>query len=121
MDVDTGFIDVETNATPGEAAVDVWRKVTRMNKDAEEKFLRDNPVQFLPEGNTLTVRCRTREMHFWSGWANRNEAKYTIHVPPQFNARLNTSGGGIGVSDLAGSVNANTSGGDSGSRACAGR
>jgi len=112
VDVDTGSIDVNTNAAPGGVAVDVWRKVTRKNKDAEERFLRENPVQFLPEGNTLTVRCRTKEKNLWfGGWANRNEAKYTIHVPAQFNARLNTSGGGIEASDLTGSVNANTSGG----------
>jgi hypothetical protein len=112
VDVDTGSIDVSTNAAPGGIAVDVWRKVTRKNKDAEEKFLRENPVQFLPEGNTLTVRCRTRGNNLWFGnWANRNEAKFTIHVPAQFNARLNSSGGPIEVSGLAGSVNANTSGG----------
>jgi DUF4097 and DUF4098 domain-containing protein YvlB len=112
VDVDPGSIDVATNAAPGVVAVDVWRKVTRKNKDAEEKFLRENPVQFLPEGNTLTVRCRTRDQNRWLGSrANRTEAKYTIRVPAQFDARLSTSGGGIEVSDLTGSVNANTSGG----------
>ena len=113
VDVDAGSIDVNTNAAPGEVAVDVWRKTTRKSKEAEERFLRENPVQFLPEGNTLTVRCRTRERNLWfGGWANRNEAKYTIHVPAQFNARLNSAGGRIEVSGLAGSVNANTSGGE---------
>ncbi len=34
-----------------------------------------------------------------------------ITVPVQFNAQLKTSGGGIAVSNLAGEVKANTSGG----------
>jgi DUF4097 and DUF4098 domain-containing protein YvlB len=112
VDVDFGSIDVSTNAASAEIAVDLWRKVTRKNKDDEEQFLRVNPVQFLHDGNTLTVRCRTEEKNRWfSGWGNRNEAKYTIRVPSSFNAKLNTSGGGIEVSDLTGSVNVNTSGG----------
>lgn len=111
VEVSPGSIEVITNAAPGEVAVDVWRKVTRKTKGAEEKFLRENPVQFLAEGNTLTVRCRGKEHNWLSGWSNRNEAKYTIHVPAQFNAKLDTSGGGIEVSDLTGSVKADTSGG----------
>jgi len=112
VDVDVGSIEVNTNAAPGEIAVDVWRKISRRNKDAEERYFRENPVQFLPEGNTLTVRCRTKEWNVWfGGRGNRNEAKYTIHVPAQFNARLNCAGGGIDVGGLTGSVNANTSGG----------
>ena len=113
VDVDFGSIDVSTNAAPAEIAVDVWRKITRKDKDGEEQFLRENPVQFLHEGNTLTVRCRTKEKNRWfSGRGNRNEAKYTVRVPAQFNAKLNTSGGGILVSDLTGEVNADTSGGE---------
>ena len=112
VDVDVGSIAVATNAGPGEVAVEVWRKVTRADKDAEERFLRENPVQFLPEGKTLVIRCRNHEKNRWfGGWANRNEATYTIHVPAQFSARLNTAGGGIEVSDLIGAVDANTSGG----------
>ena len=112
VDADFGSIDVSTNAAAGEIAVDVWRKITRKDKGAEEKFLRENPVQFVPEGNTLTIRCRTKEQNRWfSGRENRNEAKYTIRVPAQFNAKLDTAGGGIEVSDLTGSVNVSTSGG----------
>ena len=112
VDVDSGSIDVSTNTAPGEITVDVWRKVTRKNKEAEEQFLRDCPVQFLPEGNTLTIRERNKAgIHWFGNWRNRNEGKYTIHVPAQFSAKLHTSGGGIAVSDLTGEVTADTSGG----------
>jgi DUF4097 and DUF4098 domain-containing protein YvlB len=112
VDVDSGSIDVSTNTAPTEITVDVWRKVTRKNKEAEEQFLRDYPVQFLHEGNTLIIRERNEVSNHWFGnWRNRNEGKYTIRVPAQFSAKLHTSGGGIAVSDLAGEVKADTSGG----------
>jgi hypothetical protein len=114
VDVDFGSIDVTTNATD-EVSVDVWRKVTRKDKADEEQFLRDNPVQFLHDGDIVTVRCRQKhEKNRWFNWAsrgNQNEGKVTIRVPARFNASLDTSGGAIAVSDLAGKVNADTSGG----------
>lgn len=113
VDVDFGSIDISTNSTDA-VAVNVWRKVTRGSAEKEQKFLSENPVVFVQEGNTITVRCRpkVKEMfHWFSGFRNRNEAKYTIQVPARFNARLNTSGGGIAASDLTGEVKADTSGG----------
>jgi hypothetical protein len=113
VDVDDGSIKVNSGAT-SEAGIDVWRKVTRKNKEEEEKFLRDNPVTFTQDGDTITVRCRNKSAsgwHLWSGFRNRTEAKYIITLPAQFNARLNTAGGEISVSNLVGTVNANTSGG----------
>ena len=113
VDVDFGSIDVSTNSTDA-VAINVWRKVTRGSQEEEQKFLSENPVVFVQEGNTITVRghSKTKEKFHWlSGFKNRNEAKYTIQVPAQFNARLNTSGGGIAASDLTGEVKADTSGG----------
>jgi hypothetical protein len=111
VDVDFGTIEVTTNST-SEVAVDVWRKITRKNKAAEEAFLRDNPVNISQDGTTVTVRSRSAKGSSWlSGWRNRNEAKYTIRVPARFSSRLNTAGGGIGVSDVSGEVKAGTSGG----------
>ena len=98
VDVDFGSIDVTTSATD-EVSVDVWRKVTRKDKADEEHFLRENPVQFLHEGDTVTVRCRQKqEKNRWFNWGstgNRAEGKVTIRVPARFNASLDTSGGAI--------------------------
>jgi hypothetical protein len=113
VEVEFGSIDVTTNTT-AEVAVDVWRKVGRKNKTDEADYLREHPVEFIHEGNTLTVRCKRSEAtKGWFNWGsgNRNEAKYTIRVPAQFSVRLNTAGGGIAVSDLTGEVKAGTSGG----------
>lgn len=111
VDVDFGSIDVTTNST-SEVAVDVWRKITRRKKADEEAFLRNNPVIISQDGTTVTVRSRSAKKLSWSnGRRNRNEAKYTLRVPARFSARLNTSGGGISVSDIAGELKAGTSGG----------
>jgi hypothetical protein len=111
VDVDFGSIDVTTQAL-NQVDVEVWRKVTRKSEAEETKFLRDNPIQFIQDGNTVTIRCRSKSKNLWNGWSkNRNEGKYTVRVPAQFGARLGTAGGGISVSDLAGEVKADTSGG----------
>ena len=111
VDVDFGSIDVATHETD-EVVVDVWRKITRKNKADEEEFLKDHPLTFSQDGNTVTVRSRRKGTGGWSSSGrSRTEGKYTITVPAQFNAQLKTSGGGIAVSDLAGEVKANTCGG----------
>ncbi len=111
VDVDFGSIDVVTHETD-EVVVDVWRKITRKSKADEAKFLQDHPVTFSQDGNTVTVRCRRKGVGGWSwGGRTRLEGKYTITVPPQFDARLETSAGSIAVSNLVGEVKAKTSGG----------
>lgn len=111
VDVDFGSLNVSTNAT-SEVVVDVWRKITRKSKADEAAFLREHPVTFSQDGNTVSVRSRHDGMSRWS-WSgrSRNEATYTITVPAQFNAQLRTAGGAITASDLTGEVKANTSGG----------
>ena len=114
VDVDFGSIDVTTNSTDA-VAVSVWRKVTRSSAEDEQKYLSENPVVFVQDGNTVTVRAHSKDkekFHWFNGSQNRNEAKYTIQVPAQFNAQLNTSGGGIAASDVTGEVKADTSGGE---------
>lgn len=114
VNVDFGELTVSTG-TASEVAVDVWRKVTRKNKADEEAFLKECPVKFAQDGNTVTVESRrkTKDSWFrgWQGLGNRTEGKYTLRVPAQFNVHLNTAGGGISVTDLTGEVNADTSGG----------
>jgi DUF4097 and DUF4098 domain-containing protein YvlB len=111
VDIDVGGIEVGTNAT-SEVLVDVWRKVGRSSKSAEEKFLKDNPVNFTQDGDTVTISAKSKGKNGWS-WTGRNsnEAKYKITVPAKFNAKLETAGGGIEVGDLTGDVKSHTSGG----------
>jgi hypothetical protein len=113
VDVDFGSIEVRTNGTK-EVVVEVWRKITRRSKSDEEAFLKENPVNFSNEGNSVSLRARHKEKSGWSWFSssgNRNEAKYIITVPAQFDAKLDTSGGRILVWDLNGHVEVHTSGG----------
>ena len=111
VEVDFGSIDISTNAT-SEVVVDVWRKIGRRKKADEEAFLRDNPVEFAQEGNTVTIRSHGKAHWSWSmSGRNQNEAKYAISLPAQFNARLGSGGGGVRVIDLTGNVKAHTGGG----------
>src|SRR5947207_3019231 len=111
VDVDFGSIDISTNAS-SEVSVDIFRKISRRNKSSEEEFLRERPVTFSQDGNTLTIQSRAKSKIGWS-WrgSQRTEGKYTITVPAQFNPKLKTSGGGITVSGLTGETKAETSGG----------
>jgi hypothetical protein len=111
VEVDMGSIQVATNGGK-EVQVDVWRKIGRTRKADEEAYLKEHPVLFSQDGNTITVRCRNKSNSSWNFTGrNQNEAKYLITVPAQFNARLGTSGGGISVKDLIGEVKAETSAG----------
>lgn len=94
VDVDFGSIDVSTNAT-SEVTVDVFRKVSRRNKSDEEAFLRERPVTFSQDGDTVTIRSRRQKKggDSWRG-SQRTEGKYTLTVPARFDAQLKTSGGG---------------------------
>jgi len=110
VDVDFGTINVKTNGS-NEVVVDVNRKVSRKNKTDEEAFLRERPVTFSQDGNHITIESRHRNHGNSSHGSQRTEGKYTITVPSNFSARLNTSGGGITVADLTGDTDAKTSGG----------
>ena len=120
VDVDFGAINVSTNAT-SEVVVDVWRKITRKSKADEEAFLRDHPVTFTHDGNTVSVQSRGKTRWLGSiGKHNSNEATYTITVPSRFSARLKTGGGGVEVAGLTGEVQADTGGGGVKAGACDG-
>jgi hypothetical protein len=111
VDVDFGELDLKTNAACT-VTVDVWRKVTRSKPADEAAFLQDCPVTFTQDGNTVTIRSHRKTKTQWTwGGKNRTEGKYTLAVPAQFAAQLNTAGGSISVQDLTGEVRAGTSGG----------
>jgi hypothetical protein len=120
VEVDFGSVSLSTNAT-SEVVIDAWRKIGRKSKTDEEAFLRNNPITITQEGNTVTIRSHGKTRSSWS-WSGRtsNNAKYTITVPPQFNARLKTGGGDITVAGLRGEVRADTGGGGVKAVACDG-
>jgi DUF4097 and DUF4098 domain-containing protein YvlB len=109
VDVDFGSVEVTTSPNR-EVKIDVFRKVKRGGKEDEDAFLKERPVNFAQDGNTITIQSRATTKNSWRG-SQRTEGKYTITVPADFNAQIKTSGGHISIADLRGNVKAKTSGG----------
>src|ERR1044071_2088659 len=81
VDVDFGSIEVSAK-TGNEVVADVMRKVSRGNKEDEKAYLRQRPVTFSQDGNTITIQSRARsKVHESSHGRQRTEGKYTITVP----------------------------------------
>lgn len=114
VEVNFGSIEIVASPERTDASVDIWRKITRWSSADEENYLKENPVEIIQEGTTLTIRARGKTNFSWSwfrAWKNRNEARYVIRIPEQFTAQLKSAGGSIDVSGVNGSVKADTSGG----------
>ncbi len=112
VEVDFGTIEV-TGSDTDKAVVDVWRKVTRSKKSAEETYLKEHPVEFSANGDTISILVRggSGSQSGWLTGRSRNEGTYKISVPSRFNVRVKTGGGGIALKSLEGKANASTSGG----------
>lgn len=111
MDVDFGSIKLRTHSDD-KVVVHVVRKISRNKKADEEQFLRERPIEFSAENNSVTIRShRQSRMPQLSLGRQRTEGVYSITVPEKFNVRLKTSGGEIDVADLTGPANVETSGG----------
>jgi len=70
------------------------------------EYISENPVVLFQDGNTSHCpgHSKDRKSSIGNGSQNRNEAKYNHPGSRQFNAQLNTSGGGIAASDVTGEV-----------------
>jgi len=112
VDVDFGTIDVSAGADD-KVVLSAYRKIDSNNDAQEKEYLAAAPVTVSKEGNTVTIRARRsqkdRNMN-WSGRCNM-DARYTVHVPRNFNSELRTAGGSIVGSELTGTMSADTSGG----------
>jgi hypothetical protein len=110
VDVDFGTIDV----APGDndkVVVNASRKITAISKEKEAEYFASAPITVTSDGNTVIVRARRGKDWDEDGQVC-NDARYSIHVPSNFDAELKTEGGAITTTNLTGKVKANTSGGD---------
>ncbi len=112
VDADLGSIEVTTAKSP-QVAIQVFREATAASEAKARELLAEHRVDFLQEGNTVTVRAKGRQE--WSGLWNlfhsRFDVRFVIAVPETFDVDLKTAGGSIRVADLTGAVKARTSGG----------
>src|SRR5436190_17411434 len=112
VDVDFGTIDV--SAGPDDKiSVTAHRKIDSDNEAQEKDYFASTPVSVSKEGNTVTVRARRQNKDKNLNWSGRcsMDARYTVRVPKSFNSELRTGGGSIMVSEIVGTMSADTSGG----------
>ncbi|HEY2615143.1 MAG TPA: DUF4097 family beta strand repeat-containing protein [Chthoniobacterales bacterium] len=112
VDVDFGTIDVSAGADD-KVDVAAHRKIDSVNEAQEKEYLAAAPVTVSKEGNTITIRARRQEKERNNNWLGRcrMDARYTVHVPRNFNSELRTGGGTILGAELTGTMSADTSGG----------
>jgi DUF4097 and DUF4098 domain-containing protein YvlB len=116
VEVDFGTIDIAAG-DQDKVIVNAHREVTASSKEKEKELIDSAPITVTTEGDSVIVRARRGKNstvwdRLWNGANTRTDARYTIHVPPAFNLELNTGGGAIIATDVAGTVNAKTSGGE---------
>jgi DUF4097 and DUF4098 domain-containing protein YvlB len=112
VDVDFGTIDVAAGPD-NKISVEAHRKIDSDNDAQEKEYFASAPVTVSKDGNTVTVRARRQNKDKnlnWSGRCNM-DARYTVRVPKSFNSELRTGGGSIQVSEIVGTMSADTSGG----------
>ncbi len=116
VDVDFGSIDL----APGDndkVVIDAHRKIDASSKEKEEEYFRQAPIRITTEGDKIVVRATRKHdslgSELWDLLGHHsNEGHYTIRVPANFNADLDTAGGDITSNGLTGSIKVDTSGGD---------
>ncbi len=116
VDVDFGSIEV-TAGDSDKVVITAQRKIEASSKEKEEEYLKAAPIRVTTEGNKVIVRAIRKHDSFgaqlWNLFGQHStEARYTIRVPANFSADLDTSGGDISTRGLTGSMKADTSGGD---------
>jgi hypothetical protein len=110
VDVDFGTIDV----APGDndkVVVNASRKISASSKEKESEYFASAPITVTTDGTTVVVRARRGKDWDEEGQVC-NDARYSIHVPSNFDAELKTEGGAITTTNLTGKVKAYTNGGD---------
>src|SRR5437764_1803353 len=112
VDVDFGTIDVSAGAD-NKISVVAHRKIDSDNDAQEKEYFASTPVTISKDGNTVTVRARRQNKDKNLNWSGRcsMDARYTVQVPKSFNSELRTGGGSIMVSEIVGTMSADTSGG----------
>ena len=95
----------------GGGGTDTVRVAIRRGDDDAEAIEDDYDIPFDQSDNTLRVDVERRSSGLLGIFGNRRALSITVETPRAFGADLKTSGGGIAVANLSGSVAVETSGG----------
>jgi hypothetical protein len=109
-----GGIEV-TGVNPSEARIEVYingndRHDSYTKEEAQKILDKDYDFSVTVSGNKLSAIAKQKR-NFNNDWRNSISISYKIYVPTSCGTNLNTSGGGISISNLTGVQHFNTSGG----------
>lgn len=101
--------DVGSIAIVGTAAneVAIEAQIRGRGRDVDEFEIIANQVE-----KGVEVKGRGRSSGWWFWNTNDLEVRFTVRVPREYNIRLNTSGGDVGIATIKGRVQGETSGGN---------
>jgi hypothetical protein len=104
LDARIGSIRIVTG---GEGvAVEVQRSATGMRA---EDILAEHRIDFSQNGNDVTISSDLDRLR--TSWTSSYKVQWNIRVPARYNIEVRTSGGGIELANIGGTVDARTSGG----------
>jgi hypothetical protein len=108
LDADIGNITVVTGGNG--VAVEVVRRAR--GRRGEER-LREHKIDFRQSGNDVIIDSDFDDDNDWNWlrWSDDYDVQWNIRVPSHYNLEVKTSGGGIDLGDIGGTVDARTSGG----------
>ncbi|HUP49077.1 MAG TPA: DUF4097 family beta strand repeat-containing protein [Thermoanaerobaculia bacterium] len=104
LDARIGSVTIVTGGTG--VAVEVVRRATGMMAD---EALRDHEIAFEQRGDDVIIT--SKHDHGLRQWFSSYRVKWNIRVPARYNVDVRTSGGGIDLAGIGGTVDARTSGG----------
>lgn len=109
LDADIGDITIVSGGNG--VAVEVIRKAR--GRKGEER-LREHKIDFRQSGNDVIIDSDFDGDDNWTSWlrwSDDYDVQWNIRIPSRYNLEVKTSGGGIDLADIGGTVDARTSGG----------
>jgi hypothetical protein len=111
--LDSGIGDVTIVSGGSGVAIEVVRKA---NGRRGEEQLQAHRIDFKQSGNDVIIDSdfEGADDHSWTKWIHFSDdydVQWNIRVPAHYNVEVKTSGGGIDLADIGGTVDARTSGG----------
>lgn len=112
IEADRGSVEIQAGERKT-VDIQVIRTVNTSNQQEAKTRLQEYRLDFSQEGDRVIIHSETRSGGSWL-WGDHGrgiQVRFVVQVPREFNVDLKTSGGSITVSDLAGEVRSETSGG----------
>ncbi len=115
LHVETSGAAVSVSGTSGNAVkIDMYVKHKGKEIETEsaevEELLEDYELEFLQEGNEITVKAKRKGSWGWDS-SNKLNLAFKISVPHDMSTSIKSSGGSISLSEITGFHEVNTSGG----------